>query len=305
MSAKGVDLGMLEALIVLVEEQHVSRAAQRLAVSQSALSYTLGRLREVLDDPVLVRTGSGMVATDRAVELTHTLAEPILTINEELRRGGSFDPARAAPHFRIGASGFATAIIMPRLMQVLRAASPQCTVEVFPTTRIATSNQLEMGKIDLALGYFPDLPDSLVTKTLGQEELCLIAAAGSAHADHITVDMIREIGFFGYTTGEGQLVNYEVAFDDALKLHDVHRRIVFRCSSMQVIPNMLANANLIANVPRRAAEILSKNQPLRRLECGIELPRIPVQAIWHQRTHRDEAQLWMRRCLEQVTRDMS
>lgn len=304
MSSKGVDLGMLEALVVLIEEQHVSRAAKRLSVSQSALSYTLGRLRDVFDDPILVRTGKGMVPTERALGLIDALSGPISTIAETLDRDAKFDPATANVNLRIAASGFATTVLLPRLMRELLAEAPNCRVEVLPTTRIATWNQLEMGKVDIALGYWPDPSNNLIVKALLKEQLCLISAPETGYGDEISLEEISQAKFFGYTTGEGQLVNYERAFDASLKLHNIARHIVMRGSSIQAIPDILAMAKLVAVVPRRAAARAIQTHPIRVLKCPLDMPKIPLQAIWHQRTHRADAHIWMRRILDRVAREI-
>lgn len=300
-SLKGVDLGMLEALVVLVEERHVSRAASRLSMTQSSLSYTLSRLRDVLKDPVLVRTGAGMVPSARALDLVESLSGPMQRIAKELSRDGPFVPKEAAPHFRIAASGFATAIVMPRLMRTLLAKSPRCTMEVLPTSRITTRHQLETGKVDLALGFWPDLADTLISKTLLREELCILASPGSDYAEALAAEDIAQVGFSAYTTGEGMLVNYELAFDKALEIQNVRRRIVFQSSSMQVIPNIMALADLVAVIPRRAASVMLRTHSLRIVDTDIEMPHFPMQAIWHQRTQFDEANRWMRQELEKVT----
>lgn len=299
---KGVDLGLLEALVVLVEEEHVSRAAARLSVTQSAMSYSLGRLREITGDEVLVRSGGEMIATTRAREMVNNLAEPLGALRRELSRRDTFVPEEAKPHFRIAASGYASSVILPRLMRAMLERSPMCTVEIVPTSAIETRERLEQARIDLAIGFWPGASDNLMTRTLFDERLCVVAGAGWHGPDTLSTDDLKSTGFAAYTSGEGVLVNYEVALNEAISRIGVKRRIAYRSPNMQTIPSLLTIVPLVAALPVRAADAFRRTVKLRLLDCPLTLPVFPVQAAWHRRSHEDAAHRWLRSELDKVAR---
>ena len=155
-----VDLNLLVILDALLSEQHVTRAAERLHLSQPAVSHALGRLRDLLGDPLLVRQGGGLVATARALELAAPLADALVQV-QSLLAPNRFDPASARRTFRLAMSDYGAALLLPGLVRALREQAPGIDLAITHASREGMQEGVLSGEIDLAAGVFPDLPTYL------------------------------------------------------------------------------------------------------------------------------------------------
>lgn len=168
-----IDLNLLVILDALLEERHVSRAAERLSMTQPAVSHALNRLRDLLDDPLLVRSGNQMQLTRRAFELAGPLRE-ILGGVRRLVLGDDFDPANAELELRLGMSDYGAWVVLPRLLPVLRREAPGIHLDVRQASRGGMAEQVASGELDGALGVFPMLPEGLRVQRLFEERfVCL------------------------------------------------------------------------------------------------------------------------------------
>ncbi len=157
-----IDLNLLVILDALLSEQHVTRAAERVHLSQPAVSHALARLRDVLGDPLLVRQGGTLVPTARALELAAPLAEALAQV-QALLAPNRFDPASAKRRFRVAMSDYSAAIFLPRLVRVLRREAPGIDLQIIQTSREGMVEGVLNGDLDLAAGVFPDMPAELRT----------------------------------------------------------------------------------------------------------------------------------------------
>ncbi|MDN0085072.1 LysR family transcriptional regulator [Crenobacter sp. SG2305] len=155
-----IDLNLLVILETLLAERHISRAAERLHMSQPAVSHALGRRRQLFDDPLLLRGAQGMVPTLRALELSRPLAEALRQVHVVLGPA-AFDPATAERTFRLGMSDYGAAAVLPRLIQVMRLEAPSIELHVSQHSREAMAAKVADSELDLALGVFPQLPDGV------------------------------------------------------------------------------------------------------------------------------------------------
>ena len=160
-----MDLNLLKALHVLLEERSISRAADRFFVTRSAMSKTLQRLRETLNDPILVRTAQGLVPTPRAEQLAASLASAIAQIEQGLSSSARFDPATAEGPIRIAAPETFAIGAMPRLLTALRTAAPQLRIEALHLEN-GYQAQLADGALDFAIYFEQDYPDGFNTHRL-------------------------------------------------------------------------------------------------------------------------------------------
>ncbi|WP_420876155.1 LysR family transcriptional regulator [Pseudomonas gessardii] len=169
-----IDLNLLVILDALLSEQHVTRAAERLHLSQPAVSHALARLRDLLDDPLLVRQGGGLVATARALELAAPLADALAQV-QSLLAPNRFDPASARRTFRLAMSDYGAALLLPGLARALREQAPGIDLVISHASREGMQEGVLSGEIDLAAGVFPDLPAELRSTPLFEEHYaCLV-----------------------------------------------------------------------------------------------------------------------------------
>ncbi|NNA93316.1 LysR family transcriptional regulator [Pseudomonas gessardii] len=169
-----IDLNLLVILDALLSEQHVTRAAERLHLSQPAVSHALARLRDLLGDPLLVRQGGGLVATARALELAAPLADALAQV-QSLLAPNRFDPASARRTFRLAMSDYGAALLLPGLARALREQAPGVDLVISHASREGMQEGVLSGEIDLAAGVFPDLPAELRSTPLFEEHYaCLV-----------------------------------------------------------------------------------------------------------------------------------
>ncbi|WP_390898743.1 LysR family transcriptional regulator [Pseudomonas brenneri] len=169
-----IDLNLLVILDALLSEQHVTRAAERLHLSQPAVSHALARLRDLLGDPLLVRQGGGLVATARALELAAPLADALAQV-QSLLAPNRFDPASARRTFRLAMSDYGAALLLPGLVRALREQAPGIDLAITHASREGMQEGVLSGEIDLAAGVFPDLPGELRSTPLFEEHYaCLV-----------------------------------------------------------------------------------------------------------------------------------
>ena len=167
-----IDLNLLVILDALLSEQHVTRAAERLHLSQPAVSHALARLRDLLGDPLLVRQGGALVPTARALELAAPLAEALAQV-QALLAPNRFDPASAKRRFRVAMSDYSAAIFLPGLVRTLRREAPGIDLQIVQASREGMVDGVLNGDLDLAAGVFPDMPAELRTTPLFEEHYTL------------------------------------------------------------------------------------------------------------------------------------
>ena len=178
MDHKHLDVYLLRCLNALVTEAHVTRAAERMGISQPAMSATLARLRALFADPLLVRTEKGMVATPRALDIAEQVQQALDLIDQSLAESTPFDPACATAHFRIVASESIGFLLMPQLIARVRQDAPGVRLSVRNPELPRVRQELEEGDCDLVVAFLHDAPQGLRSTTLMQQRMCVIAAAG-------------------------------------------------------------------------------------------------------------------------------
>jgi len=284
-----IDLNLLVILDALLAERHVTRAAERLHLSQPAVSHALARLRELLNDPLLERVGSTLVPTARALELAPPLAE-VLTQVQALLAPETFDAATVSRGFRLAMSDYGAALLLPGLVHDLRSTAPGIDLVVTQASRETMLEQLLAGDVDLALGVFPVVPAGLRSVTLFEERFaCLLdrdsLPAGAALTlpaylarPHVAVEM----------RGGGAL-----EIGQALTAMHEHRRVALSLPHWNVAPQLIAGTDLILTVAARGLRQIVHPQ-LAVLPVPFALPAFSFVMVWHQRRDEEPGLQWLR-----------
>ena len=282
------DLNLLRALDVLLEEENVTRAASRLHVTQSAISRSLGKLRTLFGDELLLRTGHGMRPTVRALALKPQLRGALTAIERMLAEVPRFDPAVARRRFRIAAVDYAQAVLLAPLVRALAAEAPGIGWELLPSPQ-ASERELESGGLDLSLEprrpsgagiVWSRLLDEEYTSLVWREHpLRQLTAAAFARLPHVLVAP------WGHPGG---------VVDDVLAQEATRRRIAVQVPTFLVLPHVLVGTDRIATVPRRMAALLVAAHPLRALETPLRVPGFTLHQGWHEIHRHDPAHAWLR-----------
>ncbi|WP_164856099.1 LysR family transcriptional regulator [Lujinxingia sediminis] len=296
---KDVDMNLLVALDVLLTVGSVSEAARQVGLSQSAMSHTLGRLREVFGDELLVRSGRHMVPTERAQELAGPLKVALEALQVAVSPPERFEPASSARVFRLATNDYAQFVLLPPLIERLEREAPGIDLRVRELGRSSPVERLATGQLDLVLtlGLPEHVPETLYRKDLFQLDLVSVVRRGHPGVGK-TLDLDT------YCNLSHILVSPrgddEGVVDMTLAERGRSRRVAVVVPHFMVAPHLVAATDYVLTTSRSVAESFANYLPLRIFEPPVELERGTVSMAWHPRTHRSGAHKWLRRTLEEV-----
>lgn len=301
---RNVDLHLLECLDTLMTERQVTRAAERMGMSQSAMSNALGRLRVLFNDPLLVRTSRGMIPTSRALELVEGVRTGLRHIDDALTRSAPFDPAVADLTVRIMTTDYAAEMLMPAFLGSASTLAPNFRVEVRNMDPSRVREELEEGSSHLVIGYFRDLPQDFYSSVILTDKI--VCLARSRHPslgrgiDLAEYARLAHACFAGFS--HAGLSTIEKVTDAALADFGLKRRVVFQAGSVSVLLSVVAETDLIATVPLGSVQHATKGYRLKVAPLPFAVPSAEIALIWHERTHRDAAHGWFRNAIRGVAK---
>lgn len=293
---RALDLNLLKALDALLDEGSVTRAAQRLSLTQPAVSGMLTRLRDYFGDPLFVRTSHGMVPTLRASELSVPVKQ-ILTDIAILLKPMQFDPMTAELTYTLVATDYALKAVVVPLIAALKQHAPRIRIAVRSVDSERMYQQLSRGEVDLALVTPQTTPDDLHGRALYQEEYVCVARSHHplAAASEMTLEQFCEHEHILVST-EGRFMGVT---DEALAELSLTRRVGVSVNSFMVIPDILRSTDMIAVVPGRMVPV---DSDLAIIPLPLYVPGFTKSMAWHERTHRDPAHQWIRALCVEISR---
>lgn len=290
MNIRDIDLNLLVIFNALIQDLNVSRAAIRVGLSQSAMSNALNRLRETFEDPLFTRTARGMVATQRARDLEVPIREALTALEGAFSAGNVFDPKTAKHLFSIATTDYVEYVLIPNLTHRFISEAPGVRLEVLPLKEKTPYKDLEEGKIDAAIGYFTDLQGDVFQKELYSEEFVCMVSKKSPLKDKMTVNQFAELKHvivapWGGMTG---------LVDSVLEQQKKARAVVVSTPYFLVAPAIVAKTDYAVTMPRKLAETIAPLFGLKILKHPLELQKMTINLLWHERTHKDARAKWFR-----------
>ncbi|WP_455924106.1 LysR family transcriptional regulator [Pseudomonas putida] len=284
-----LDLNLLVTLDVLLAEQNVTRAAQRLNYSQPSVSVHLAKLRDIFDDPLLLPGPRGMRPTARAESLREPLRQALAALELAVGADAPFDPARARDTWRLAASDNSTATILLPALGGLRVQAPHTRVALLPMVPARLARQAEEGEIDLAFHTRDDSPASLRSRVLFDERYVLVGR-------HDHPRLRRKPTLAQFCALEQVVVSpdgggFSGVTDSALAAQGLSRQVVLSVPHFLVVVPTLLATDLVALLPER---LVRGNPQLRVVEPPLALPGYQMTMLWPERCHRDPAHRWLR-----------
>lgn len=284
-----LDLNLLRTLDVLLSEHNVTRAAQRLNLSQPSVSVQLARLREVFGDPLLLPGPRGMQPTARADELREPLRQALDALERAVSPLSAFEPARAAVTWRVAATDYTETSVLLPLLNSLRIAAPASRLAVFELNPVQIQRQAEQGDIDLFFHLREGAPPSLHQRLLFSERYVL---AGRLHHPALT----RRPTLAQFCQLEHVIVSpegggFRAATDEALAERGLQRNVVLSVPHFLFMLETLARTDLVAVLPER---LVANSRILQVVEPPLALPGFDMLMLWHERLHRDPGHQWLR-----------
>ena len=291
MNARRFDLNLLPVLDALLTERNVTRAGERVFLSQSAMSGALAKLRVLFNDPLLVREGRTFALTPRAEELTRELRGLLPRLEQLATPSPVFDPATAEHSFTIQMSDHSAMVLMPEIVRRVRAAAPHVSIEVLPQTearRAAIAEQLCDLVITPAEYASTDHP---MEPLFVERWVCVVSAEAKKYANGITLEDYLAARHVAVRYGDESLPVIE---EWHLQKHGLSRSTMLRLPYMLLPAAMVEDSDLISVMHERLAEMWTKVANVRILQPPYEIPDTILCMQWHSRENDNAALTWLR-----------
>jgi DNA-binding transcriptional LysR family regulator len=311
-----LDLNLLRVFDTLVEERSVTRAGERLGLSQSAISHALNRLRYVLHDELFVRVADGMRPTPRAAEIAPRLREGLLQL--QLALGPTeFVPERTERRFTITCGEYVGTVLMPGFIARLRELAPNAELRIRPSNMGVTEAMLA-GRIDLAIGSFRRVPEPFVCEPLFQEtRVWVLSADHPAASGELTLERLASLSHLiisatgedehavnGYVSDHGLerlVTRSEVGLlQGALAALGLRRVVGLTTPHFPAALAIVSESDMAAPLPRRLAAAFAERYRLKLFEPPYSSPPFDIVALWHRDHGEDRAVTWLRGVLREV-----
>ena len=293
---QNIDLNLLKALDALLETESVSKAANLANLSQPAMSRALNRLQHVMKDPLLVRSGRGMVLTPRGEALRTPVRNALAEVSSVFKPN-VFDPAQAQERFRIMAPDYLTQMILPPVLSQVFNLAPGVRIEIENLSASGITQMCE-GKISLGFGVVNDGPAlyNVASQALLEDRLVCLMRKG-----HLLLENGMDLE--GYAAASHALLSITGRgggrIDDLLKEHGFTRTIALRITHFMAISAVIAPTDLIITVPELLAkQVMTDELELAPLPEEIQTPPFAFSQIWHERFTKDPAHQWLRRLIK-------
>jgi len=291
MRFNGLDLNLLLALQVLLEERNVTRAARRLNVSQPAMSAALARLREYFQDDILMAQGRQMVPTAQAQALAEPVRRMLGELEQLLTSAASFDPAVSQRTFRLVASDYITASVIGPLMRQFTQRAPRVRLEIMLPCEEAVQLVME-GQADLVITpedfMDPDQPAELLCE---ERQVVVGWRENPALAGGISKDDFQQLGHVAVHVGSNRVPSFA---DRQLERQGSARRVELTCGCFTVVPWLLCGTQRLAVMHERMARQMAAQFPLALAPLPFDFPVMREMTQYHKARETDEGLRWLR-----------
>lgn len=296
------DLNLLPIFLTLIEERSVTRAAERLGMTQPALSNALIRLRETLHDPLFIRERYGMRPTPKAEALAPVIAEALASLDEVVRNQQDFDPAKAQQLITIAPNSYVEFVLIPPLVERLRVEAPGIRLRLTPYGTDIAETGVISGDTALVLGRVVDPPNSLVVKHLMDEGLaCVVRADHPLVGEQLSREQYAQLKHVNVVP-PGRL---RVGLFSALEREGLRRDVAVSVTHFMAVPELVAVTDYCATLPRLICRRLAGDSRLKVIPPPVDLGTFPVEMAWHRRYRRDPAHRWLRTLIAEVAEQIA
>lgn len=291
MELSDIDLNQLVLFQQLMVERRVSKVADNLGLTQSAVSNTLAKLRKQFGDDLFVRTAAGMMPTPFAEQLAEPIGYALGMIHSGLNQHSRFDPASVKRSVTIGLTDIGEIVFLPELVDRLRQVAPGVSLSTVRTTATNLRDDMEAGKVDLAIGPLPQLKAGFFQRRLFQQRyVCLFRKGHALDRKRLTLADFKaaeHLIIVSAGTGHGKV-------DDLIRRAGVERNVRLTIPHFVSVGHLLRRTDMVATVTERLAESLVEPFDLTFRPHPVDLPEIAINVFWHAKVHRSPAHQWLR-----------
>ena len=290
------DLNLLRVFDALMRERSVTRAGERIGLSQPAVSAALARLRAALDDQLFVRKGTEMTPTPRAEELAGPLREALAAVDRSLFGETRFDPATAEATFTLLGADFFSTLVMPQLAAQLRLTAPGIRLRFLDSARGDVDRLLQDDAIDLALERPLALPDFVASEPLFVSPFAVVAAHDHPHLAALTPGAEIPLALYCALPHAIRSITGEMsgAIDEALAAQGAARRVVLALPHFHAVARAVAESDLVAALPIQFANAVAGELGLTLYQLPMPSPAPEIRMYWHARHTQSHPHTWLR-----------
>lgn len=311
MNVARVDLNLLVYLDVLLREKSVTKAAGQLGISQPAMSNGLKRLRDLFDDPLLIRTSEGMTPTERAQELGPIIRDVLTVIDQAVQPRTEFNAESSKRVFRIMASDYAESTLIPSVLTELRHIAPSISLDIMTPSDVSFLD-VEQGRVDMAINRFDTMPQSFHQKTLWRDDFsCLLSKNNPVSKDFNLASYLSSQHVWVSKTGMGVGVGINPAdvqrlgwVDEALKRQGETRNIAVYTRHYQAAALLAEQDTLIVTVPTKLAKLQALNPKTVLIAPPFDIPPFELKMAWSPLLQNNPAHKWLRNLMFDVAKKL-
>ncbi len=291
MELQDVDLNLLVIFNQLLVERRVSKVAETLGLSQPAVSNSLARLRKLLGDELFLRTPTGMEPTPYAEQLAESVTYALGMIHSALNERSTFDPSSSTRAFTVGMTDIGEIYFLPTLLRLLHEQAPGVSFSTVRNTTANLKDEMEAGRVDLAIGLLPQLKGGFFQRKLfRQRYVCLFRQGHRLDKKRVTLDEFvaaEHLVVISAGTGHGKV-------DELFKRSGIERDVRLTVPHFVSVGHILQASDLVATVPERLAQQLVGPFGLTFVGHPAKLPEVAINAFWHAKFHKSPANQWLR-----------
>jgi len=291
-----LDLNLLLALDALISLKSVTRAAEKLFVSQPAMSHALNRLRDFFSDPLLVRTPQGMQPTSRALQLHQGVHQVLRLLENHLNQPEEFEPLSSERHFTICTTDYVECVLIPPLVKLLEQQAPKVHIEILILREQVPEAELASGEIDLVLGFdeYMHIPNYLCRETwLTEPQAGLVSDQHPSVGNSLSLQQMIEMPHVFHSP----LGNTGSPLDDYLAERHLKREISVNSQSYMSAAAIVSHTDHLFILPQRVASMLAGYWPLKQVKLPEDLPDYHLNCVWHPVQDKQAALCWLRQLM--------
>ncbi len=304
MNLRSVNLNLLTIFDAIFTEQNLSRAADKIGMSQPAMSAALGRLRLTLNDELFIRTGRGLKPTPRALELQHPIQDILDRISSTLSNTERFDPNSSERVFTLASVDYGGVMIVPKLLRHLQQIDSPAKINLWPQYESDLKEQMHFGSVDFAIDNIPITDNAFHTEVLMQEQAyCLVRKDHPNIHDELTMEQFLDVEHV-VLYPQGDRISQ---LDEHLISKGLRRKYGAKVPNFFNMPYIVQSTNLICGLPESMAQHFARLYNLRALPAPVNDWVATYYLMWHSYLDNDPGHIWLRDiiialCREQQTR---
>ncbi|MFD1561073.1 LysR family transcriptional regulator [Paraburkholderia silviterrae] len=294
MELHDIDLNLLVVFNELLRQRRVSAVAETLGISQPGISNALNRLRRLLGDELFLRTSRGMIPTPFAETLAEPIGFALGAIHDTLNAKTTFNPASSTRTFTLAMTDIGEIYFLPALMKRLGQVAPNVLISTAHDASETLQDEMEAGRVDLAIGFIPDLKTGIFQRRLfRQRYVCLFRKGHPLGKTGMTLAAFREaehVSIVAEGTGHGIV-------DEVIQRAGITRNLRLRVPHFVAVGHILQTTDLIAVVPQAFAAGTLEPFGLESAPCPVKIPDIVINVLWHAKNHREPGNQWLRQLI--------